>query len=136
MSREYTRAVLRLSCDERLVGGVGAAMAYFAERAGLEERSRESLVAALEEFCLDSLSSIQGTEEPLDVAIEDFEDRIQIVVEHPNPKDAAPAARAAWSANAEFGPQRMALSRLAAVVDRVECDTRNRCVRTTLVKFL
>ena len=58
-------------------------MAYFADRAGLGERSRESLVAALEEFCLDSLSSIQGTEEPLDVAIEDFEDRIQIVVEYP-----------------------------------------------------
>ena len=111
-------------------------MAYFADRAGLGERSRESLVAALEEFCLDSLSSIEGTEEPLDVAIEDFEDRIQIVVEYPNPKNTAPATRPARSTNGEFAPQRMALSRLAAVVDRVECDTRNRCVRTTLVKFL
>src|SRR5271154_6799580 len=121
MSREYTRAVLHLSCDERLVGGVGAAMAYFAERAGLGERSSKSLVAALEEFCLDSLLSIQGTEEPLDVAIEDFEDRIQIVVEHRNPKEETPAARSARVANSELAPNRIALSRLAKVVDRVDC---------------
>jgi len=136
MSREYTRAVLHLSCDERLVGGVGAAMAYFAERAGLAERSCKSLVAALEEFCIDSLSSIQGTEEPLDVAIEDFEDRIQIVVEYRKPNDGMPAARSARAANSDAAPKRMALSRLAEVVDRVECDTRNRSIRTTLVKFL
>ena len=111
-------------------------MAYFAERAGLAQGSCKSLVTALEEFCLDVLPSIQGTDEPLDVAIEDFEDRIQIIVEHRNAKEAARGARPAQNANSEIAPERMTLSRLARVVDRVECDTRDGSTRTTLVKFL
>ena len=113
MSREYTRAVLHLSCDERLVGGVGATMAYFADRAGLEERSRESLVAALEEFCIDSLSSIHGTDEPLDVAIEDFEDRIQIVVEHPNPQGTARQRAVRSTRGAKYGDSSLSAWRSA-----------------------
>lgn len=134
MSREYTRVSLHLSCDQRLIAGVGGALAYFAERAGVAPRSRESLVTAFEEFCLDAASVTEGTAEPLDVAIEDFEDRIEIIVEHhishessgtrpPGQKVASPQ-------------ERVALRRLARAVDRIECDMRNGNFRTRLVKFL
>jgi hypothetical protein len=111
-------------------------MAYFAERAGLGERSCKSLVAALEEFCLDSLPAIQGSAGPLDVAIQDFEDRIQIIVEHPNPQGMTSGARSTKPIHPEALPERRALHRLAQVVDRVERDSRNGSTRTTLVKFL
>ena len=124
MSREYTRVSFQLSCDQRLVAGVGGALAYFADRAGLAERSRESLVTALEEFCLDGVTVAGGATEPLDVAIEDFEDRIEIVVEHHAARDAAASK------------ERGALRRLARAVDRVECDACEGSIRTKLVKFL
>lgn len=136
MSREYTRAVLHLSCDERLVSCVGGALAYFAERGGLGERSRDSLVAALEEFCLDALPSVGGTEEPLDVAIEDFEDRIEIVVQQRTHQESAAGKWPARGGGAKIPQDRMALRRLAQAVDKIECDARNGNIRTTLVKFL
>ena len=136
MSREYTRAVLHLSCDERLVAGVGGAVTYFAERAGLADRTRESLVTALEAFCLDSLPSVEGSQESIDVAIEDFEDRIEIVVEQQNRPNAVTGMRSARGESAATAPERVALRRLAQAVDRIESDTRNGSTRTMLVKFL
>lgn len=135
MSREYTRVSFQLSCDQRLVAGVGGALAYFADRAGLPARSRESLVAALQEFCLDAAPAAEGSAEPLDVAIEDFEDRIEIVVEHHAAYDAAgtlppPGGKAAPP------KEQVALRRLARAVDRIECDTLQGSIRTRLVKFL
>ena len=79
MARDCTRAVLHLSCDERWVAGVGGAIAYFAERAGLQEEVRDSLVAGLERLCRQTLPSLEHRQETLRVAIADFADRIETV---------------------------------------------------------
>ena len=137
MAREYTRAILQLSCDHRFVAGVGGALAYFAERAGLEEGCRQSLCAAIEEFCLDSLPSIHEAREVLDVAIEDFDDRIEIVIQHcdqvaANGRYGAPLR----TAKTQHAPQSSTLRRLAQVADRIERSNCEGRIRTTVIKFL
>jgi hypothetical protein len=82
MKREHTRAILRLSCDEQLVAGIGGAVAHFGERVGLRPDELGSLAEMLEEYCRRTLSLLEPQEDTLYVSIEDFEDRIEIVIEH------------------------------------------------------
>ena len=82
MSRDCTRTTLELSCDERLVSGIGGAVAHHAERVGLNEATRDALVSALEDFCRQTLPLMGAKGDRLSVAIEEFDDRMEIVVEH------------------------------------------------------
>jgi hypothetical protein len=135
--REHARAVLRVSCDEQLVAGIGGAVAHFGERAGLLPDELGSLAAALEEFCRRTLSLLERQEDTLCVSIEDFEDRIEIVVEHrgqaPRPVDGDPLVGTS---------QRQAAGRAAGVelvcTDRseIEYDARQGILRTRMVKYI
>ncbi len=82
--REHSRTVLHLSRDDRLIAAVGGAVAHFAERVGMEDATRNLLTGALEHLCRQTLPLLNGNEDGdgLDVAIEDFDDRLQISVEH------------------------------------------------------
>ena len=82
VAREHSRTILHLSHDDRLVAAVGGAVAHFAERVGMENAACNLLTAALEDLCRQTLPLLQGTEDGLDVAIEDFDDRLEIIVEH------------------------------------------------------
>src|ERR1700679_588743 len=82
MSRDCTRTTIEVSCDERLVPGIGGAVAHHADRVGLTEAARDLLVSALEDFCRETLPLLGSNGDRLTVAIEEFDDRIEIVVEH------------------------------------------------------
>lgn len=136
MSRDCTRTTIEVSCDERLVPGIGGAVAHHADRVGLTEAARDSLVSALEDFCRETLPLLGSEGGRLAVAIEEFDDRIEIVVEHHGlacpsvGMDTFLAAGAAKSTSSVPGV------RLLRIVDRVEYDSRNGGVRTTMVKYL
>ena len=125
MHREFTRTTLQLSCDSRLVAGVGGAVAHHAERAGFNESARDLLASALEDFCRQTLPLLRthghgnGNGNRLAVAVTDFEDRIEIVVQHR--ALAHPLSRSGGALR---------------TLDRVEYDARNGELRTTLVKYL
>ena len=87
-------------------------------------------------LCYQTLPLVQGKADGLDVAIEDFEDRLEIVVEH---HGAAQPSLGMDSFIAECARQlnvRVTGARLMLSVDRVEYDARNGSIRTTLVKYL
>jgi hypothetical protein len=136
VAREHSRTRVHLSPDARLVSAVGGAVAHFAVRAGLEDGACHLLTEVLEDLCRQTLPLVQGKGDGLDVAIEDFEDRLEIVVEH---NGAAQPSLGMESFIAECARQlnlRVTGARLLLSVDRVEYDASNGSIRTTLVKYL
>ena len=136
MARELSRTLVHLSPDGRLVAAVGGAVAHFAARAGLEDAACHQLTEALEDLCRQTLPLLQEQGDGLDVAIEDFEDRLEIIVEH---NGAAQPSLGMESFIAECAAelnQRVTGARLLRSVDRIEYDARNGSIRTTLVKYL
>ena len=119
-----------------MVPGVGGAVAHYADRAGLNEAARDSLVSALEDFCRETLPLLGSNGGRLTVAIEEFEDRIEIVVEHHGLARPSAGMDTFLSGNGSSSDARLLGIRLLRNVDRVEYDSRNGSVRTTLVKFL
>ena len=138
MTREHSRTVLHLSRDDRLIAAVGGAVAHFAERVGMEDVARNLLTGALEDLCRQTLPLLNGNEEAdgLDVAIEDFDDRLQISVEHRGEPQAAVGVESFLAECARESAQRTTGVHLMRTVDRIEYDTRNGSIRTTLVKYL
>jgi anti-sigma regulatory factor (Ser/Thr protein kinase) len=136
MARECSRTTIELSRDERLVPGIGGAVAHYADRVGLTEAVRDSLVAALEEFCRQSLPLLGSNSGRLTVAIEEFEDRIEIVVEHQGLARPSAGMETFLAANGGQSDSRLLGVRLLRTVDRVEYEARNGLVSTTLVKYL
>jgi len=136
MTRECSRAVLHLSPDERLVAGIGGAIAHFAERAGLDEGTSSLLVAALEGVCRQTLPLLEKDQQTLDVAIEDFGDRLEIVFEHhgqPQPSVGVESFFRQCSCQTNGS---VLGSYLMRTVDKVEYDGRNGSIRTKVVKYL
>ena len=135
MSRECSRTTIQLSGHEQLVPGVGGAVAHYADRVGMTEAARDSLVSALEDFCRETLPLLGNDDARLNVAIEEFEDRIEIVIEHAGV--AQSSKRFDLAANGRpASDSRLMGVRLLRTVDRVEHDSRNGLVRTTLVKYI
>ena len=136
MHRECTRTSIELSRDERLVSGVGGAMAHHADRVGLNEASRDLLVSALEDFCHETLPLLGSNGGRLAVSIEEFDDRIEIVVEHHGLAQPSVGMDTFLAGGAAKSESRLPGVRLLRIVDRVEYDARNGGVRTTMVKYL
>lgn len=137
-NREHARAVLHLSSGEQLVAGVGGAVVHFAQRAGLREADLGPLACTLEEFCRRTLSSLEGEEETLHVFIEDFDDRIEIIVEHRGQGPDPPAGRPHAGTALHQADGRTARVEMISAVDRseVEYDSRRQILRTRMVKFI
>jgi hypothetical protein len=136
--RECARAVLRLSCDEQLVAGIGGAVAHFGQRAGLGDADLDSLAATLEEFCRRTVSLLNGEKDTLLVSIEDFQDRIEIVIEHPNHALAGPGSEPLVGTSVHAAGGRMASVELICTLDRreTEFDVRRGILRTRMVKYI
>jgi len=134
VTREHSRTILHLSRDDRLIAAVGGAVAHFAERVGMENAACDLLTSALEELCRQTLPLLNG--DGLDVAIEDFDDRLQISVEHRGEPQAAVGVESFLAECARESAQRTTGVHLMRTVDRIEYDTRNGSIRTTLVKYL
>lgn len=136
MAREHSRTIVHLSCDDRLVAAVGGAVAHFAERVGMENAACNLLTAALEDLCRQTLPLLQGTEDGLDVAIEDFDDRLEIIVEHNGAAQPSVGVESFIAECARQSKQRVSGVHLMRTVDRIEYDARNGSIKTTLVKYL
>ncbi len=136
MAREHSRTILHLSRDLRLMAAVGGAVAHFAERVGMEEAARNLLTDALEDLCRQTLPFLNGNGEGLEVAIEDFDDRLQISVEHRGEAQPSVGVESFIAECARDSKQRVTGLRLMRTVDRIEYDARDQSVRTTLVKYL
>jgi len=136
VTREHSRTILHLTRDDRLVAAVGGAVAHFAERVGMENAACNVLTAALEALCRQTLPLLQENGDVLDVAIEDFEDRLQIVVEHQGAAQPTVGVDSFIESCARESKQGIAGVQLIRSVDRIEYDARNGSIRTTLVKYL
>ena len=137
MTREHSRTLLHLSRDDRLIAAVGAAVAHFAERVGMENAACNRLTAALEDLCRQTLPLLKGKgDDGLDVAIEDFDDRLQISVEHHGEPQPSVGVESFIAECARESDQRLTGVHLIRTVDRIEYDASNGSIRTTLVKYL
>jgi hypothetical protein len=133
---EHSRAILHLSRDDRMIAAVGGAVAHFAERVGMENAACILLTSALEELCRQTLPLLNGNGDGLDVAIEDFDDRLQISVEHKGEAQPSVGVESFIAECARDSDQRLTGVRLMRSVDRIEYDARSGSIRTTLVKYL
>ena len=136
MTREHSRTILHLSRDDRLIAAVGGAVAHFAERVGMDGAACNTLTSALEELCRQTLPLLNGKGDGLDVAIEDFEDRLQISVEHRGEAQPSVGVESFIAECARQSDKRITGVHLNRTVDRIEYDARNGSIRTTLVKYL
>ena len=134
MTREHSRTILHLSRDDRLIAAVGGAVAHFAQRVGIENAACNLLTSALEELCRQTLPLLNG--DGLDVAIEDFDDRLQISVEHRGEPQPSVGVESFVAECARESKQRITGVHLIRTVDRIEYDARNGNIRMTLVKYL
>jgi anti-sigma regulatory factor (Ser/Thr protein kinase) len=136
VTREHSRTILHLSRDDRLIAAVGAAVAHFAERVGMENATCSLLTSALEELCRQTLPLLNGKGDGLDVAIEDFDDRLQISVEHKGKPHPSVGVESFIAECARESKQRVTGVHLMRTVDRIEYDARGGSIRTTLVKYI
>lgn len=136
MPCEHSRTVLHLSRDERLIAAVGGAVAHFAERVGMDDAARNLLTGALEDLCRQTLPLLNGKGDGLDVAIEDFDDRLQISVEHQGEAQPSVGVESFIAECARGSNQRVTGVHLMRSVDRIEYDACQGSIRTTLVKYL
>jgi len=134
VTREHSRTILHLSRDDRLIAAVGGAVAHFAQRVGIENAACNLLTSALEELCRQTLPLLNG--DGLDVAIEDFDDRLQISVEHRGEPQPSVGVESFVAECARESKQRITGVHLIRTVDRIEYDARDGNIRTTLVKYL
>jgi len=136
VTSEHSRTILHLSPDDRLIAAVGAAVAHFAERVGMENAACNLLTSALEDLCRQTLPLLNGSGDGLDVSIEDFEDRLQISVEHRGEAQPSVGVESFIAECARESDQRITGVHLIRTVDRIEYDASHGSIRTTLVKYL
>ncbi len=128
MGNKTRRVVLKLTRDARLVAGVGGAVGYFAEQAGLDAHARADLITATEEACQETFPLLTDADPILGVEIEGFPDRIEVTLEHQGPSNSTGAEGT--------GAGQVGRLRLLSRVDRVQCDAEGGTSRMTLIKYV
>ena len=134
MTTEHSRAELSVSDDPRLLLAVSVAVARAASRAGLDNGAQADLIAATEQACADTFKLLASGNGQLTVIVEDFEDRIQVTLQHQG--EALPSAGLETFAGlSEGGEADLSGLMLLSRVDRVMYDTSGGTSRTILVKY-
>jgi hypothetical protein len=85
MTTEPTHTELSLQNDPRLMAAVGAIVSYSAQRIGLPSDAQEGLAAAVIDACRETfplLTDVDGSNPALKVVVEDFQDRVEVTIEH------------------------------------------------------
>ncbi len=134
VSAETKRATLRLPADARLVGAVTGTVEHFAQEAGLDERVQKELMSAAEQACLDTFQLVDSPAALIDVAVEEFPDRLEIRISHSG--DSAPAIGLDAFVGAPGSGNPSAGAGLMGLVDRVQYDTEGSVSRLRLIKYL
>jgi hypothetical protein len=117
---EHARTELVVCDDPRLIGALGCVVEHAGQRAGLSEQAQKQLASAAEEACREIIPRLNGRERCLKCVVEDFADRVEVILEHPG------------TATPEAGSK----SRLLERVDHVEYETLEGQTRVVLTKNL
>lgn len=130
MSAERTHTELKFTHDSRFLPGVRAAVEFVAARDGMSDAERENLGAASELLARECMAGLGEKDPPCRVLIEDFDDRIEVRLEH-----AARLAEASGAGSSKAGTPAARGPEVMRRVDRVLYDARNGISSVTLVKF-
>lgn len=133
----HTRVQLKLQADPRLAASVSAATDNIAQRLGFELGPRAALAAAVEQACSSTFQLLDSEGSEVSVAIEDFDNRIEVNIEYPG----QPLPSIGLETFAGFGSQDAPTEQpvglmLLTLVDRVLFETVEGRQRMTLVKYL
>jgi hypothetical protein len=102
----------------------------------MENAACNVLTSALEELCRQTLPLLPESGDMLDVAIEDFEDRLQIIVEHHGARQPTVGVDSFIASCVRESNRGIAGAQMIQTVDQIEDDARDGSIRTTLVKYL
>ena len=137
MAAEPARIVFRLMSDSRLTAGVEGAVAFVADLMGFPSGEGASLAAAVGEASRETFPLLTDPHGMVGVTLEQFLDRIEVVVEHEG--QALPTAGLdtfAFPGAAESGARGLSGLGLLNCVDRVQYDTKGGVSRMRLIKYL
>ncbi len=135
MAEEFTRAEFRISPHADLVLGVVAAAEHFGHRKNLVDVAVQALTRATKEACLSTFHLLSGDTPTLDVMMAEFNDRIEVTIEHQG--EALPTAGLDTFLDAvaeEASPGELTGFLLMTLVDRVQYQTVAGTQRMTLIK--
>ena len=131
MTTGRTHTELKFSGDSRFISGIRAAVEFIAARDGLSGAERESLGAAWEIVARNCMTGLSEQHPLCMVLIDDFDDRMEVRLEHPSFSAPASEARAVAAGK----PDESHSLDITRRVDRVLYDARNGTSSVTLVKF-
>ncbi len=135
MAKELTRAEFRFSPDAQMVLGIVAAAEHFGQRKHLDGASVLALMRAAQEACQSTFKLLSGDPPTLGVLMTEFDDRIEMTIEHQG--EALPTAGLDTFLDAEAEeatPGELSGYMLMTLVDRVQYQTVAGTQRMTLVK--
>lgn len=127
---------MTVQSDRRLLTGAGTAVELCAKLSGLSERACNAVKAAAEEAARETFSLLAGQESSLDIIVQGFADRVEVILEHRG--EALPAAGLdTFLTTGAQGPSAGTVTGLSLLsrVDRVLYTTEKGVSRTTLVKY-
>ncbi len=138
MSTDPSRTELTLQDDSRLIAGVAAIVSFTAHRCGLSSGAQEGLAAAAAEACRETFPLVNSNgskNSSLKVIISDFNDRVEVSIEHSG--EALPSAGLDTFADAAAAASQAGLAGALqkTSVDRVQYETRDGVSRMTLIKY-
>lgn len=131
MSAERTHTELKFSGDPRFISGIRAAVEFIAARDGLNDADRLSIGAAWEMVARNCMAGLSNQHPLCRVLIDDFDDRMEIRLEHPSCVSPAAGKNSSSAAKPEASRGLEVMRR----VDRVLYDARNGMSSVTLVKY-
>lgn len=131
MTTGRTHTELKFSGDSRFISGIRAAVEFIAARDGLGDADRENLGTAWEMVARNCIMGLSEQHPFCRVLIDDFDDRMEVRVEHPSCSAPASGARTVAAGK----PDESHNLDITHRVDRVLYDARNGMSSVTLVKF-
>ena len=134
MTTDPTRVELKLAGDPRLVGAVTGAVEHFAQEAALDETAQKQLMSAAEQACLETFTQLASPETIVEVCIEHYPDRLEILIAHLSDQAPAIGLDSFFNTGEDAGPAQGLM--LLTLVDRVLYDCEGGKSRLRLVKYL
>ncbi|MGH9714401.1 MAG: hypothetical protein ACRD5M_13975 [Candidatus Acidiferrales bacterium] len=137
MTIDPTHTELSLHNDPRLLAAVSAIVSHSAQRVGLTAEAQEGLAAAVIDACRETFPLLGDSDEShsaLKVIVEDFQDRIEVTIEHAG--EALPTAGLdSFCGGGEGIAAGISNSLQDTRVDRVQYEAQNGRSRMKLIKY-
>lgn len=133
MSAETSRAELTVPNDRRLFGALTAVIFRAGQRTGLEEAAQGALSDAATQACEQALElavAEAGEEPKVHVTVENFDDRVEVTIEHHGAADPAAGLDTFVAGGGKVGNALQGTG-----VDRVQYEAKDGWSRTRLIKY-